>query len=110
MSTDLGSTLKSLAVIIASDGFTQIAPVITAALADIHANPQSWVNPLTAPLKVVKLEADLAGALPAAENVSIADAADFVAGFWTKILADLATKAAAAKAALNPAPAAAPAA
>lgn len=105
----MSSVLGDLAIVVASDGFTALAPVITAALADIHANPASWTNPISAPLKVIKLQADLAGALPAAQDVSVADAAAFISGFWSKVLSDLATKAAAAKAGLltPPVPAAA---
>lgn len=94
------SVLGDIATVIASDGFSQIAPVITAALADIHANPGEWTSPVSAPLKVMKLQADIAGALPGAQNVSVADAAGLVSGLWSKVLADLAAKAAAAKAAL----------
>lgn len=98
------SVLGDIATVIASDGFSQIAPVITAALADIHANPGEWTSPISAPLKVMKLQADIAGALPSAQNVSVADAAGMVSGLWSKVLADLAAKAAAAKAALPNAP------
>jgi len=96
------SVLGDIATVVASDGFSEIAPVITAALADIHANPAVWTNPVTAPLKLVKLQADLAAALPNAQNVSVADAAAAVSGLWAKLLADLAAKAAAAQADLAP--------
>jgi hypothetical protein len=95
------SVLGDLATVIASDGFSAVAPVITAALADVHANPDQWTSPISAPLKVLKLQADLAGALPGAQNVSVADAAAFLSVFWAKVLADLAAKAAKAKASLT---------
>lgn len=102
------STLSDFLAVVASDGFSKLAPVITSTLADIQANPHQWTDPLTAPLKVVKFQADLAGALPNAQDVSVADAAGLVSGLWSKVMADLAAKAAAAKAAAAQAVAAAP--
>lgn len=104
------SVLSDLATVIGSDAFNAVAPVITATLADIHANPAVWTNPVTAPVKLIAVQAQLVAALPTAQNSAVVDVTAFLTAFWTKLGADLAAKAAAAKASLTPSSTTAPAA
>lgn len=94
------STLSDVATVIGSDAFNVVAPIITSTLADIHANPAVWTNPVSAPVKLVAVQAQLVAALPSAQNTTVMDISALLIAVWTKLGADLAAKAAAAQASL----------
>ena len=51
-STDTASTVfEQLATLFGNEAFQAINPIVVATLADIEANPQAWLNPLSAPIK-----------------------------------------------------------
>ena len=99
------STLSDIATVIGSDAFNVVAPIITGTLVDIHANPAVWTNPVSAPVKLMSVQAQLIAALPTMQNIGVMDVSALLIALWTKVGADLAAKAAAAQASLNPAPA-----
>jgi hypothetical protein len=92
------SVFSDLATVIAADAFAPVAPIITSTLLDIHANPGVWTNPISAPIKLISLQAQLVATLPTAQNLAIGDITNFLTAFWMKLGADLAAKAAAAQA------------
>jgi len=85
----------------ASQVFTQLAqlagqdvlqnalPVITSTLADIEANPQTWVNPASAILKGNAFLTSLLATLPTIEGTAVTGAAQLVGALITSLNAKL---------------------
>src|SRR5271167_612054 len=95
------STGKNMTTLTASQVFTQLAqlagqdvlqnalPVITSTLADIEANPQTWVNPASAILKGNAFLTSLLATLPTIEGTAVTGAAQLVGALITSLNAKL---------------------
>lgn len=94
MSTLTASEVFSqLAALAGQDVFTNVVPLISATLADIEANPASWVNPATAIIKGNQFLANLTATLPTIETSAVTGAAQLVGAIITGLNAKLAAAA-----------------
>lgn len=98
--SDLGNVLQQ-------DLAKSVLPVLVADLQDVQANPQLYLNPVTNPVKIIKLQADVLNALPTLESGIISDVAGMLVTYVQKLQQPTA-RAVAAKPAI-PVPTTAPA-
>jgi hypothetical protein len=76
---------QQFAAAIGDQAFMAVNQVVTATLTDIQTNPQSWLNPLSAPVKGAAVVAQLAAAVPNLEDNGVASAAQLVEALWTQL-------------------------
>lgn len=93
MTASVSTVFEQLATLFGNEAFQAINPVIVSTLADIEANPQAWLNPLSAPIKGAAAVAALTAALPNLEGTAVTSAATLVAAIWTNLGAKLTTPA-----------------
>lgn len=95
-STSASTIFSQLAALAGNDVFTNVVPVIGAALADIEANPSEWTNPVTAIIKGNAFLANLTATLPTIESSAVTGAAQLVGAIVTGLQSKLTASAAAA--------------
>ena len=93
-SSSASQIFSQLAALAGEDVFTNVVPVINSALADIEANPQTWVNPATAIIKGNAFFANVLATLPTIEGSAVTGAAQLVGAIVTGLNAKLAAAAA----------------
>lgn len=76
--TDLGNLIKK-------DVTADLLPAIAADLQDVVTNPADYLNPLTQPLKTMKLIGDLQGALPGFEKDLLKDGAQLILSYINNV-------------------------
>lgn len=114
MSSTVEQALEQMGQLLLNNAVVQVFPIVSAALADIKANPAIWINPATGFLKGMGVLGQLEGAVPGIETSSTSTAASIVqaiiaAGMTDLTPASLPTPVAIAAELIPPAPAAAPA-
>lgn len=80
---------SQLAALAGQDVFQNVLPVVTSALADIEANPQTWVNPASAILKGNAFLVNIMATLPTMESTAVTGAAQLVGAIVTSLNAKL---------------------
>lgn len=86
MSSNIFADLASLT---ASEVFPPVLTLVNSTLADIEANPQTWVNPASATVKGTAFVANLIATLPAIENAAVPAAAQLVSAVLATLSAKL---------------------
>lgn len=84
----MSNIFADLASLTASEVFPPVLSLVNATLADIEANPQTWVNPASATIKGTAFVANLIATLPTIENAAVPAAAQLVSA----VLATLSSK------------------
>lgn len=84
--TNIFSELASLT---ASEVFPPVLTLVNSTLADIEANPQEWVNPITATIKGNAFVTNLIATLPAIENSAVPAAAQLISAVLNTLAAKL---------------------
>jgi len=78
-----------LAELAGQDVFQNVLPIVTSTLADIEANPQTWVNPASAILKGNAFLVNIMATLPTMESTAVTGAAQLVGAIITAVNAKL---------------------
>lgn len=91
MSSNASQIFSELAQLAASEAFPPVLTLVNSTLADIEANPQEWVNPLTVIPKGTAFMANLVATLPAIENAAVPAAAQLISAALAAISAKLAS-------------------
>jgi hypothetical protein len=79
------SFLSDLASVLKQDAAKTILPVLAADLADVKANPADYLNPLTQPAKLMKLQGDLANVVPELSKDLLGDGAGLLLAYVQKV-------------------------
>jgi len=85
----MSNIFAELAALPASEVFPPVLNLVNATLADIEANPQTWVNPASATIKGTAFVANLIATLPAIENAAVPAAAQLVSAVLATLSAKL---------------------
>lgn len=85
----MSNIFSDLAALAASEVFPPVLNLVNATLADIEANPQTWVNPASATIKGTAFVANLIATLPAIENAAVPAAAQLVSAVLATLSAKL---------------------
>lgn len=85
----MSNIFSDLAALAASEVFPPVLNLVNSTLADIEANPQTWVNPASATIKGTAFVANLIATLPAIENAAVPAAAQLVSAVLATLSAKL---------------------
>lgn len=79
------SFFSDLVTVLQQDLAKAVLPLLSADLLDVQKNPADYLNPLTAPIKLIKLQADLMSALPTLNAQAVSDVAGLLLTYVQKI-------------------------
>jgi len=85
----MSNIFADLAALTASEVFPPVLNLVNSTLADIEANPQTWLNPASATVKGTAFVANLIATLPAIENAAVPAAAQLVSAVLATLSAKL---------------------
>lgn len=91
MSITVSSFFGELAALAAGNILPPIFAVANSTLADIEANPQEWINPVSGMIKGQAALSNIMAAVIPAENAAVPAAAQLVGGIFSAIQAKLAS-------------------
>jgi hypothetical protein len=79
------SFFSDLAAVLEQDAAKTVLPVIAADLADVQAHAADYLNPLTQPAKLIKLQADILSVLPTLNATVVSDVAGLLVAYVQKV-------------------------